>query len=345
MGSFTFFPSLEIDIAHSDNINETAALQRSGEILTIRPALSFQSDWARHELRGNLDAAIEEDNGFIVRETDAELSLRLDITTRTTAEITGSYNRDPESRGDPNFPTAAVETPINETWGIVAALRHRFSRILVSLIGTYEDNRYKDVLLANGTVRDNSDREYEEIAGMLRVGLDIGGNTVPFIEAGTNNRRYRRPIDNNGVRCGSKGYEVLAGASFEFDENLSGEIGAGYQLQEPDSVALRDVDGLLVRGSIVWQPTPLTTISLNANTSADETTVDGAAGSRNYTADVTVAHALRRNLTVVGSLTYEFDNYIGSPREESEVIADAQPGAPGQPLADPARRRRSPQFQ
>ena len=328
LGSFLLFPAIEAFLGHSTNVFSSTTDPEGGNYYRLAPKAELISDWSRHELRGFMSADHEsffKQSGQTTTAFNAEIEGRLDISARDVAGLRLAYDITPEDRGDPNVPNSVVNPPDSESAVAEATYAHRFGRLEVSLRGAAEDFVYDNAVLLDGSVVDNGDRNYRELNGAIRASVDIDdGSRAVFVEAGVNRRKYRRRFDANGVRRGSRGYDVLVGVPFDRGEPLSGEVGIGYQAQLPDDPNLPDIESIAFRGSLVWQPTALTTFTLEGSIFPEESTLDAtASGALVYSASVGVEHALRRNLIAGASFLFEQSDYIGSGRLERDYEAGA----------------------
>ncbi|TCT13266.1 hypothetical protein EDC22_101127 [Tepidamorphus gemmatus] len=328
LGSLLLYPSIEGYLGHSSNVYSETIDPMSGGYYRVVPDLVLESDWSRHFLRGRISADHEsffDHPGETTTAFDAEIETRVDVTSKDLLGFRAAYSITPESRGDPNVPQAVVNPPDSELAEIEASYSHRFGRVEMAIRGGIARSSYDDAVLVDGTVVDNSDRNYREYAGALRTSVDMDeGRRAVFVEVGANRRKYDRRFDDNGIERGSRGYDVLIGVAFEQGEPLSGEVGIGYQNQIQDNPGLPDIRGLMIRGSLVWQPTALTTVTLDGSILPEEATLDPtASGARVYTVDLGVRHALRRNLIVSAGAGYSESQYIGSDRVERDYVVTA----------------------
>ncbi|MEJ8573851.1 outer membrane beta-barrel protein [Microbaculum marinum] len=328
LGSFLLYPAIEAFLGYSNNVFDSTTNPEGGGYYRVEPEAELLSDWSRHELRGFVSADHEsffDHSGETTTAFDAELEGRLDISARDVAGLRLAYSIIPESRGDPNVPQSVVNPPDSEVAVAEATYARRFGRFAVSVRGAAEDFTYDDALLSDGTVVDNSDRDYRELNGGIRAGIGIDDDRRSiFVEAGANRRKYRRRFDDNGVERGSQGYDVLVGMTFDRGEPLSGEVAVGYQTQNPDDPNLPDIESVAFRGSLVWQPTGLTTFTLDGSIFPEESTLDpNASGALVYSAGIGVEHSFRRNLIGSASFLYELSDYVGSPRVERDYLVVA----------------------
>ncbi len=322
LGSFVLHPSIDVLAGRSSNIDALPQNGDAGTYYKLGSDLELKSDWGRHELTGRFSSDTEFDEGDTNTSIDSELALRLDLVRGLVADLGATYHIAPEALSDPNLPATAVERPDAQSYGATAGLSDDVGRIGLSGRAAYTAYRYEDARLSDGSIYDNSDRNYDERALTLRASYELQQTVSGFVEGGVNDRVYERSIDDNGVRRGSKGYNVLAGVSIARDDVLQGEVGIGYQNQTPDDPTLPDVSGLMYRGSLAWRPTPLTTVRLEGSLRPQETTLEpGASGIRDATLDLSVEHALRRNLVVTARLAADRSEYVGIDRLDTTYTA------------------------
>jgi hypothetical protein len=326
LGSFRLFPAIEGFLGYTNNVFADPNDPAGGSYYRIVPELEVISDWIRHELRAFVSVDHEsffDYSGETTTGIDSELEGRLDISERDVAGLLLSYSIIPETRGDPNVPQAVVEPP-NSLVGVAeGTYAHQFGRVELSLRGAIEDFTYENALLSDGTVVDNSDRDYLDFNGTARASVTVDdGSREIFIEAGANRRNYRDQFDSNGIERGSRGYDVLVGVAYDDGGPLSGEIGVGYLQQFPDDPNLRTVDSIAFEASLIWTPSALTTFTFEGSILPEETVLDpDASGVLVYTASLGVEHAFRRNLIGSAGFIYAQSDYVGSTRVERDYLA------------------------
>ena len=75
--------------------------------------------------------------------------------------------------------------------------------------------------------------------------------------------------------------------------------------------------GPTVDGSLVYAITPITTITLRANTTLSETTLAGAAGAISRLVSLEVAHVFQRHFTLSATVSYQPNEYQGVSVQET----------------------------
>lgn len=102
---------------------------------------------------------------------------------------------------------------------------------------------------------------------------------------------------------------------------VRGEIAVGYIHQDFDNPAFPDISGLGARGQLEWFPSQLTTVTLAAGRSVEDTPLTGAGAYVAGSVGLSVDHELLRNVILTGRLTWSQDVYEGVDREDRRVSA------------------------
>ena len=322
-GGLIMFPSVETGVEATDNVFQATTGPRDDFGYFVAPAMRIESDWVRHS--ANLDVASRHvfyfDNPS-EDELDFDINgkVTVDVRRDTTFELEGSYSLDQEGRGDIDVPGAAAERPNEHTLEGTATLSHTFNRLEVAVEGAIEHNIFEDVDLIGGGQQNNSDRNFTEYEGTLRVGYDISPKLQPFVRAGYSVRRHEQEIDDNGLRRDSDGVSLEAGVAIEITSVLTGELAVGYVRRDFEDGALDDIDGITFDGSLVWQPSAITTIAFTASTEVEETGTGTLSGSIERRLGVSINHELRRNLMVGGSVDYTVEDFTGGSLEQETLF-------------------------
>ena len=207
-GAFIFYPSVETGIELSDNVFQSARNERDDRGYFVAPAMRIESDWVRHSLR--VDAGSRHLYYFgnpseDELDVDVRVDGRVDIKRTTRLDVQAAYNLDQEGRGSVDVPGAAAEPPNEHRLSGDATLVHQAGRVEVSVGGNVEYNNFEDVDLVGGGSQNNSDRNFTEVGGTLRVGYDVSPRIQPFVEGGYSTQIYDQRVDDNGLRRDSDG--------------------------------------------------------------------------------------------------------------------------------------------
>nr|WP_282449355.1 outer membrane beta-barrel protein [Roseibium sp. CAU 1639] len=312
LGSFTFTPQVTVSGGYTDNRSQSST-GTSGGLYRISPDLSLTSDWSRHELDLSLRGSY---TGYPGDSNDNEGtvfaagSLRLDVTeaTRVTTTISYSYSQEDdgsaESSGsgtdyDQEFAASVAGT---RALGIVAA---------TATVGA-DRNVYTSDGGGSQSGRDNT---------LYSAGLRLGGNTdsvfSPFVEGALLLRRYDQTCsDSLCEKRDANGYEVKGGVTIASGPKVTGELGAGWRIEDIEDNRLDALSGLVVDASLVWSPSRLTTVTAGLGTSFEATDIDGASGSIIYSGDLRLAHGFSDRFVAETGLGYSYRTYEGVSIEE-----------------------------
>lgn len=322
-GAFILRPTLESTAGYDTNPNEVKSGGKGSAYGRLRGDLDAVSDWSRHQLEVRLSGQIRKFTNApeigLEPQASATVDGRIDVTddtqivTQLRASITTS------SPGDPETPTDVDGDEIQKSYGATLGVAKRFNRFSLQLDGLFDRYLYDDSPLQGGGKLDNSDRIYNAYEVRLRGAYELSPRLQPFAEIAVDTRDYDRSVDDGGVRRGSDGYALRAGAKFEATRLITGELALGYGRQTPKDNSLDPVEGLLIDGSIAWVPTALTTVRLNARSALQETNLSGASGVLTRSVGVAVEHALRRNVLLTARATVERLDYRGIGRIDDAV--------------------------
>ncbi len=320
VGSFFLYPFLRVGVMYDDNIFALNVNERSDTILTTSVDLLVQSDWGRHLLDFEFGASNQKYSNFSSENhTDlyARSKMRIDVYRNFNIGGYVSIARLHEARGSSDSPTAANEpTPYNKLDASIS-FNKRFNRFTAQLGGGIQHFDYEDVGAIGGGIIDQDIRDgniytvlfrkaYEFSPGYRAFGLiegnwrDFGGNT-----AATNR-------DSQGV-------EARAGIEFEITQLMAGELSGGYMYQDYNSPIFSDVGDFAVRGALLWNPTMLMTVNLNAQRLISETTFGGASGHVDTIVSAQVDYEIKRNLIGSPYISYTIEDYQGIAREDKTL--------------------------
>lgn len=313
-GPITYFPSLQQNFGYDSNPNRVSGAHHGSIVSRTDGELAVQSDWPVHELTGFLrgsysaypsatEANRPEGEGRVALRIDASRDLRFDVEAHGRLET--------QRPGSPELNASVVERPSVESFGTSIGATQRFNRLSVALRGSVDRFVFEDARLTSGTILDQSDRNNNQYALRLRAGYELKPGLAPFAEATADTRVYDQRIDNAGFRRDSDGVTVRAGSTFEITRLITGEASAGLQSRQYDDPRLKDLRGPIVDASLIWVPTPLTTVRLRASSTLFETTIPNASGAVARNATLEVQHDFRRNFSVVGLLGFGETDYRG----------------------------------
>lgn len=324
VGSFILRPAVEAGLGFTDNANGTTTAPIRSGFSRVAAEAQLNSDWSAHALGLRLRT---ERQDFFARGADerttieAQSTLRLDVTRDTIVNLGALYRSAPDTANTFNLPVTAVGRPTLETRTLTAGVTQHFGKALVELRGQYDMLRFGTTPLSDGTTQSNAVRDENITTGTLRLGYNVVPAFQPFAEVTYNIRDFRQPIDNFGMVQGSQGTIWRGGYTFDLGPKLNGEIAVGYLIQRPKEPGASAIEGLTLDGFLNWSVSPLTLVRLTAKSGVLDTNTQGATGGITREVGLSIEHALRRNLTLTGSIAYGTDDYSGIIRTDRRLTA------------------------
>jgi hypothetical protein len=325
-GVFDFHPALAVEALYSDNPGQLSSNARPAAGLRLAPELELKSDWVRHEFQfkasgERIDYADQPEQTTM--DGTVESSLKLDIRRNTSAEVTMTAAQSQTTSGSSEVPDDATGKRNDYEFTLTAAA----SRDAGQLAGTIRTGLsrfvYGDVELLDGSTEDNGDRNYIEASAALRV-IQAGTVLRPFVDVEISPRLHDAKTDRNGLRRDSFGVTLKAGGEIDASEVWSGATGLQYDFRNYQDETLEDFSGGGVFATLAWRPSRLTTVSLLAESGFEESANDGVSGNHTQSAEITIAHALRENLTLELSGAADYSAALGSAARSVTLAAESE---------------------
>ncbi|MBI1273561.1 MAG: outer membrane beta-barrel protein [Alphaproteobacteria bacterium] len=314
IGSFQMFPSLELGAVYDSNVFAENLGQNEGAhdvIWTVRPAVSFFSNWNRHALSfaGQGDIAFYTDRDK-EQYSDGILTTRGRFDIRRGSFITygADYQRLTEQRSSPDN-TITNEPSTFNYYQFLLGNTHQQGRFGFKTHVHAERFDFDPTSSATVPVISLDARDRAQYVTEGEVNYQVMGFWKPFIRGSYNWRDY----DNNATR-NSQGYSIVGGTGFELSSGIfTGEVFVGHMAQDFRNITPGgDTSaGLRFGGNVLWNVTNLTSIEGNINRTIEETTLTGF---RSYTAtggSITVTHELMRNLLLEGNFDIANHDFQG----------------------------------
>ena len=326
-GSFLLLPSLNLSAGYNTNPERVSGGPGSSYFV-VAPELKVQSDWERHSLTADIAGTYTEYGENLVPSLNvpylnAKVDGRIDVTRDTQIILEQRYLINTDNPGSPNLQAQLAQLPINYDIGETIGVAQQINRLSFSLRGTFDSATYDNSLLTNGQVSSNADRNFDQYAGILRVGYEIDPGLKPFVEVQEDQRIHQQEFDRNGLQRDSVGTSAEVGTDVDLFGSLTGEMAVGYVERDYQDPTLPNVNGPIANGTLIWQATPLTTAKLTAASQVYETIVDGASGEFSHDVNLEVDHAFRAWLIGAVKAGYGTDNYVGSTINDTRYFVSA----------------------
>ena len=330
LGDMRLTPYFEQDLGYSDNPGQHSQGGKGSGVSTTEVGAAFQSRWARDDLHGQLRAGYNDfftDRAANAPYGSGDISGRLDVTRDLSFDAQGRFSASAEtatSLGLSGVTIIGASAPLLTTEGATFGATDKFGRFSLALHGSIDRTGYQSATLSNGTIDDVASDNFSDTGVKLRGAYQASPEFSPFIEAATDARRYDHAIDANGYARNSTGWSASFGASVEVTRLITGEVSAGYAHRRYSDARLAPVRGPIVSASLIWSPTPLTTVTLNATSGINDSTIAGASSAMTRTVALDIAHRLLRNFLLGANAGYTTDKYNGVTQSDSTAIFGAR---------------------
>ena len=321
-GSFLLFPSLDLSGAYTTNPERTSGATSSALYGIGLAELQAQSDWQRHALNVDLIGSYTQYAEQLIPSLDvpyfsSKIDGRVDVTRSTQLYFENRFLLTTDNPGSPNLQPSNQQAllarlPINTDLGGTFGVVQEFNRLYVAALGSFDRAVYDPSLLTDGEQSSNADRNFNQPAGILRVGYDLDPGLKPFVQIQEDERIHDQPFDRNDLQRDSIGTTAQVGADVALFGSLTGEMAGGWLFRSYKDPTLPDISGFVANGALIWQATALTTAKLTAASEVYETIVDGASGQFSHDVAIEVDHAFLRWLVGTAQVGYGTDNYVGS---------------------------------
>ena len=327
VGSFRFFPSLELGVDYDDNVFRSAG-NRKGDLAVIaHPRFRLQSEFANHSIVAEADVSTRR-HFTHTSESREEFGLRaagrLDLTRDSNVTASARVRRSHESRVSPD--SGGVDAPVRFHIGEVRlGGETRLGRYLISGdVGVtgfdYDDARQRGT--GNVINHDDRDRTVYRAGGRAGYGLSEGLELYGAAEVNTSD--YADAQDDGGFGRDSSGVDLRIGASADVTgaTRVEGYVGYRGQYYANDGAARlgdESVDALIIGGTIVSNISTLTTAHARLDRGVFESTLAGSPGGVATRAGIGVDHEVLRNLLLYGDVGGRIFAFEGVDRDDYGV--------------------------
>ncbi len=172
-------------------------------------------------------------------------------------------------------------------------------------------------MLSDGTVDELSSDDFIDWGLRGRASYSVSPAVKPFLDVLVDTRRYDSGVDQYGYQRDSNGVAIRVGAEIDLAHSLTGSLDVGYGERNYQDPRLPNLASPLFDAALVWTPTGLTTVTLKSASSLGETTIRGASGAAQHATTLEIDHALRRYITLTGTVGYVTDAYAGVPLRDA----------------------------
>lgn len=315
-GGFRIYPTVDVQTGYDDNVYNVDANKVSDGFVRFAPRVRAQSNWSRHSLVVSTGGQFER---FFDRTTedndqyDIAAEGRFDASSAAAINGGGSYARRVEPRGTLGDILVGGERIRYDLATARLSATSEFGRILFTAGGTYSSFDYLPVRLNGISVTQNY-RDRDEATALLRADYVVGPGIRAFVSGNFNDQNYRQSLA--GVDQDSKGYAILGGMVFGVNEFISGEVGVGYLKQYYRQSGLSDIGGFSYNARVIWNPTPLLTVTGTAARTIQQSPFINQSGILQDSLGVNLDYELLRNLILSATGQFVSNDYQDLDRSD-----------------------------
>ena len=317
IGGLRLTPFVEGDIGYESNPSQATTAAGSGVARTEAGA-KFKSDWSRHAVSGELKAGYTD--YFTARSSShPDLSFtatgKIDVTHDTDINLESHFNYTTQRNLQTvSGVTSNVTSGIYDS-GVAAGITQRFGRLTTSLRGSLDRTAYANPTIAGSTLNLSSGN-FTALEVRARAGYELTPGFTPYIQASVDTRQRDSKLDTNGFARSSNGTSLRLGTTYELSRILTADANVGVGTRDYADARLKTNVGPVADLSLIWQATPLSTVTLKGSSAQDETSLTGASGIWDTKASLQIDHALLRNLNLTGNVAYQNNKYTGTSRAD-----------------------------
>jgi hypothetical protein len=321
-GGFIVCPSVTVSAGYTSNAAGAAGGTGSGTA-TVSPEIAIRSDWAENEanltIRGSYEKFLD---GVTAGKPTAAVdgNVRIDGQDGWSTAFAAGYAFKTQSISDPNFPAGVDRPPGVHDLTSSLAFDRNTGPAVVQVEGSVDRTIYENGT-SGGVVVPQGYRTNTLYGGRVRLGYETGASVAPFVEAELKRRTYDQTLDNNGLMRSGTVQAYRAGVMIDRAPVLSGEVAVGYLRATFDDPVLAALATMVIDGSLVWSPSELTSLTLNAATSISPSTDPASSGSLVHDASIVFAYDWRQDVTFNGTASLRHEQYQGTGQVDTDYKA------------------------
>ncbi len=313
-GSFVLFPVVRYVQTYDDNIFGVPVDETDDFIADINAELGLESDWDAHAL--NIAGTVRRLQYF--QNTDESTTDygvqgegRFDLGRRSAATLSAGYNRLTEPRR--SLQTAFGARPVRySVFDAAFEVDLRQNRFREQFGVSFVKDNFSDAFDPNNgnpieIDQDFRDREAYEV--FYRQSFRVRPTVALFAQVNGGVQEFDNDQPGLNADQDSQFYGASAGIALDINKVARGEIGVGYETRNFDSDLFDDISGLNIDAALDYFVSDLTTISLSAQRSIQNTALVGFAGFYSTGGEVRIEHELLRRLLIYGGAQYTVDDF------------------------------------
>ncbi|KJS37340.1 MAG: hypothetical protein VR74_09160 [Hyphomonas sp. BRH_c22] len=302
LGAFLVNSNASASLTYVDNIRATNSNEESGTVARLGMEVAARTNWNVHEIGLDVSAFRNEYiEGDEESSNDLRGRLRGRLNVSRDVSVGGAVFVEDRVEARTDLANASgLDRPIGIT-RVGASVnanyqsdRFRWTNFVEASQENYEDGREA----GTGILVDQDYRDSSTTVAQTRLSYAVSPNLAVYTQGSIIDRSYDEPQFLGGAfrSRDSSGYTVAAGADFELNSLVRGDIAIGYLNEDKDDDYFNDVDGVSVDGRMQWFPSRLTTVGFTAGRRVVDIGVIDSPSALQTNFGARVDHELRRNV-------------------------------------------------
>lgn len=318
------FPSLGVGGGGTSNVYNNGVSKLGDAYLTFRPSVYVRSDWSRHSVTFQATDDSRRYASNAPRNQDqwyTNFSGKLDVLTDLSVQLDAQAGHFFEA------PFASEATSFQQVLSNydqrMAGIKSVWTSGRVRLTGGYDHTslRFNTLHYADGTTVSQAYRDRAYDRGFVQAEYALSPSLSGFFQMQLEQASYVEPFAFGTPNRDSTVQRYAAGISFDLAGSVRGAIGLGYTGRRYRSGFYPYVSGLSGQAEVDVFISPLTTFKLIGQRIVQEATLGNIYAYIDTRANVSVDHALRRNIIITPFFEIADQQNIGSDSGRSYVRA------------------------
>lgn len=328
VGGFRLLPRLDLTAEYNSNVFAAPSAPDGDVVLTVAPSITAEMRTPLYTVA--VSGAIARDR-YLSNQDENQTSYRLEtrgaygLGTATRLRASALYSRSAEQRGSLSSYSQSAR-PIRLTDIVATAeAEHEFGPVTAAIDSRFRRVAYSRGLDPLGQPLDYEFRNFRSYRIGGRVGFSRTGSSQLFVAGSVDRRNYDlRPGDPGfdpitGIDRNARGRRIEIGYRRQVSALLFASIQAGYLHVSYADAKLKDIDAVSFRGDLLWNVTPLTTVTARLSRAIDETVSPLSAGNLRTEGVIGADHELLRNLILSAELRYADIAPVGDGASSREI--------------------------
>ena len=307
---FVVYSRLETGTGYRANVLRTPDGARGSGFVKIKPVVAVRSDWDRHDVNFLFQA----DSEAFVSESDenkVDLKGRINGNYAFTFDRVASWQaelgRVQAVRGSGDDAGSAFEPQIINSYGIGLGYSDG-TRQQIALAANAKFIHY-DYEKVNGVSRDLLD--YDEIKLGGTAALYSDGPLQLFVAPNLEMIKYDQDINSDSTT-----YDLALAWRYDASALTATDGRIGVTRRVFDQSSEETIDSLLLKANVLWNATPLITLSGELFSATSDTQKEAGIGSVTTGGQIVADYELLENLVFTSSFRYINDRFTGITRTD-----------------------------